>query len=174
MGGARFWIAGLGLACLVTVLPAGQPASAQQMAPELPGKARDLLKKQWETWSVAPIDQAVSGCAADASPVVQFDVDGDGGADYIAAISTPDGVHLVVLLSRLWGYNFHDLDSLGESTAMGYVVATPRGTAFVNPATGAEDYLTTETVTVKRCGTSQSDFYRWLGYRFEKVTVTPS
>jgi len=144
------------------------------MAPALPDKARELLEEHWETWSVATIDPSVSACAADANPVVQFDVDGDGGDDYVAAISTPDGVRLVVLLRRLWGFNFHDIDSFGESTANGYVVATPRGTAFHNPITGAEDYLTTTTITVKRCGTPQSDYFRWLGYRYEKVTVTPS
>lgn len=149
----------------------GPNLAARQFA--LPKAADEALDERWATWSLATIDPGAMACAADARPAVTLDIDGDGLSDVAALVQTPDGVRLVALLSRLWGYDLYDIDALGETTASGYLTAMPRGTAYVNPRTAAESYLSNATMAVRRCGMPEIDLYLWYGFRFEKTTATP-
>lgn len=135
--------------------------------------ARETLTKRWKTWERATLDPQVKNCAGGRTelPVfLEFDADGDAATDVAAAVQTPEGTRLVVILNRSWQIELHDLDSLGSSGANGFLEVVPRGRRFTNPNTKIDDYFSNPTLTVTRCNEPVTA-YRWNGVGFEKLVL---
>jgi hypothetical protein len=135
--------------------------------------ARETLTKRWKTWELATLDPEVKNCAGGRTELplfIQFDADGDAANDVAAAVHTPEGTRLVVILNRSWKIELHDLDSLGSTAANGFIEIAPRGRRFVNPRTKIDDYFSNPTLTATRCGTP-TIAYRWNGVGFEKMEL---
>ena len=137
--------------------------------------ARDTLTRRWKTWELATLDPQVQTCAAGRTEYplfVRYDADGDAAEDVAAAVQTPEGTKLVVILNRSWKIDLHELDNLGTSAANGFLEVAPRGRRFVNPATRIDDYFSNPTLTATRCGVPVTA-YRWTGVGFEKNRARP-
>jgi hypothetical protein len=135
--------------------------------------ARETLTRRWKTWERATLDPQVKNCAAGRTEFplfLEFDADGDAANDVAAAVQTPEGTRLVVILNRSWKIELHDLDALGSSGADGYLEVVPRGRRFTNPNTKIDDYFSNPTLTAIRCG-QPVIAYRWNGVGFEKIAL---
>lgn len=151
----------------------GPPAGAQvDVLSMLPEAARETLEKKWKkTWTLAQVDPPATACqTAAAAPIVTADFDGDTLADYALAVQTPDGVKLMALLLRGDQYLLFEVDGLGQAQASAFLGVEKRGTKFVNAASSAEDYFSTETLAAHRCG-APSVVYLWTGSGFRRVTI---
>jgi hypothetical protein len=157
--------------CIIFALGDRNPAPVKEGA--LAEDARDTLTKRWKTWERATLDPQVKNCAGgrtDLPVFVEFDADGDSANDVGAAVQTPEGTRLVVILNRSWQIELHDLDSLGSTGANGFLEIMPRGRRFTNPNTKIDDYFSNPTLAVVRCGEPVMA-YRWNGVGFEKITL---
>jgi hypothetical protein len=135
--------------------------------------ARATLTRRWKTWERATLDPQVKNCAAGRTEFplfLEFDVDGDEANDVAAAVQTPEGARLIVILNRSWQIELHDLDSLGSTGANGFLEVIPRGRRFTNPNTKIDDYFSNPTLTVTRCNEPVMA-YRWNGVGFEKLVL---
>jgi hypothetical protein len=135
--------------------------------------ARERLTRRWKTWERAPLDPEVKNCAAGRTEFplfLEFDADGDAANDVAAAVNTPEGTRLVVILNRSWQIELHDLDSMGSGAANGFLEIAPRGKRFTNPNTKIDDYFSNPTLTATRCGQPVTA-YRWNGVGFEKIVL---
>jgi hypothetical protein len=154
------------------------PAAAQSDVPSmLPKDAREVLEKKWKRWTVASIDPQATSCqsgTAASVPLVTADFDSDTLPDYALAVQTHEGVKLVALLRRgNDDYLLFELDDLGQSQASAFLGLEKRGTRFVNPSSGFNDFFSAETLAAHRCG-SASVVYLWVGTVFRRVELARS
>jgi hypothetical protein len=152
---------------------AGVVAVADKPESPLPKDARKALDKKWPGWQMAAIDPASASCLADqtaARAVVEGDFDSDGRADIGAAIQTPQGVRLVAMTWREWGYEVYDLDSLGDKMASAYLGRERPGAKFLNPNTQLDDYFPTDTLAAYTCSGGRTA-YLWTGLGFRKIVI---
>ncbi len=151
------------------------PAPAAQDAPAsaLPKAALDALEDHWKGATVATVDPQAVACqnGGTAAPVVTADFDSDSLSDYAVAVQLPDGIKLAVLLRRGEEYRVMDLDTLGSGQASGSLGIEKRGTRFLNAATNTDDFFSSDTLSVNRCG-AQTVVYLWSGSAFRKVPIT--
>jgi hypothetical protein len=158
---------------LLAVVLAGAAVQERTGPVELPGKARDALSDKWKTWVPAELDPQAAGCLQNSSPpamMLSADLDGDGQTDYATIVHTADGVRLVALVHRLWGYVVHDLDELGAAQASGALALEPRGGRFTT-AGGLDDYYPAPTIVARRCGQPEVA-YLWTGFSFRRTPIT--
>jgi len=151
-------------ASVACVGPFGGSSKTPQ-ADGLPLAAREELVKKWNnTWKPAAVEAQAASCA---------DFDNDTLQDFALAVQTPDGVRLVALLARGKEFKLVDVDELGKGEATSFLGLEKRGVKFVDPASAAEDYFSSETLATHRCG-SVSRAYIWLGSSFRKVELKRS
>jgi hypothetical protein len=134
---------------------------------------RKALDEQWHGWELATVDARALACRPDgsASPaVVQGDFDDDGRGDAALLIKTSQGVRLVAAFTRVDDVLVFDVDSLGDTTADGYLGLEPRGAKFINPHTNLDDYFGADTPAVYRCDGSRVA-YLWSGVGFTKLEI---
>jgi hypothetical protein len=158
-------------AAALAILPPPQSAPAPSLPVELSKDARKALDEQFDDWELVSMDATAASCVAGAGSSIAGDIDSDGQPDLAAAVRTPEGIRLVVLLSRLWGYQTFDVDAFDPSG--GYLALKPRGTMFNNPGTSMRDYFRNDTLTIARCGEPAFVAYIWRGFDFGKVEITP-
>ena len=151
-------------------------SSKYPQADGLPLAAREALVKKWNnTWKPAAVEAQAASCqtGAPAPAMVSADFDNDTLQDFALAVQTPDGVRLVALLARGKEFKLVDVDELGKGEATSFLGLEKRGVKFVDPASAAEDYFSSETLATHRCG-SVSRAYIWLGSSFRKVELKRS
>ena len=141
----------------------------------LPKAAEAALDEKYphKGWQMTTVDPSVASCLPSGTPakeVVTADFDSDGMSDIAAAVVTPAGVRLIVLMARTWGYDVYDVDGLGDKVASVSLGLEKRGKRFVNSANGAVDNYPADTITTLTCGANQVS-YIWSGIGYRKVTV---
>ena len=168
------------VAVVCTTFPA---TSTRQMAPEpsaqdapasaLPKGALEALEDHWKSATVATVDPQAVACqnGVAAAPVVTADFDSDSLSDYAVAVQLPDGIKLAVLLRRGEEYRVMEVDTLGSGQASGSLGIEKRGTRFLNAATNTDDFFSSDTLSVNRCG-APTVVYLWSGSAFRKVPIT--
>jgi len=160
-------------ACGGAVPPRTLPATLDAGA--LPSAARQALDAVWpNSWSIASIGPQVVSCLAGkpSTTIVTSDFDSDGLPDIAAAVKTPKGVRLVVLLARTNHYALFDVDGLGDQGASAGLGLGKRGDAFTKAASLFQDYYPTDTLTVYTCAGPVTS-YLWGGLAFYKVALAP-
>jgi hypothetical protein len=160
-------------ACGTASPPRTLPASLD--ASSLPEAARAALDGAWpnNTWSVAAPSAEVSACTPGkpTSSIVVSDFDSDNAADIAAAITTPQGVRLVVLLQRDDHYALFNVDAIDAKTAG--VGIGKRGAPFTKASTLFHDFYGSDTLTTFTCNGAGTS-YPWGGLDFYKVALAPS
>lgn len=160
------------LAAQMPALPAGE---------ELTKDVREAIDDQpdkldtFKNWRVATVDPQRLACRTGnaASPVVATgDLNGDGRPDYAVLVQGADRVKLVAVFERVGGNMAQDVDAdaLGTTAADGYLAVLKRGSAFVDPDTGLEDYYGNDTLVLHRCG-QPATAYLWTGASFRKIAL---
>lgn len=172
----RFAVVLMGVAALAACGSAAPPKTlpATLSAPSLPSLARDSLNSAWSNgWSVASLGTQVASCI-DGKPsasIVTSDFDNDGIADIAAAIATPKGVRLVVLLARSDHYALFDVDGLGTQGASEGLGLAKRGDTFTKAGSLFKEFYSTDALTAYGCqGPTAS--YLWTGLGFDKVDLS--
>jgi hypothetical protein len=164
----------LGLAaCGAATPPRTLPATLDAGA--LPSAARQALDTVWpKGWSMASIGPQVSSCLAGkpAATIITSDFDSDGLPDIAAAVKTPKGVRLVVLLARSDHYALFDVDGLGDEGATAGLGLGKRGDAFTKAASLFQDFYPADTLTAITCAGPVAS-YLWSGLDFYKVPLAP-
>ena len=157
-------------ACGSATPPRTLPATLD--AGSLPSAARQALGAKWATWSVATLGPQVASCLAGkpAAMVVTSDFDSDGAADLAAAITTPKGVRLVVLLAREDHYALYDVDGLGDQGASAGLGLGKRGAQFTKANSLFNDFYSADTLTAFTCAGPTAS-YLWSGLDFYKVAL---
>jgi hypothetical protein len=137
--------------------------------------AKDALDQQYDKkWSLASISPQSASCLADSAAAKQFvegDFNSDGQSDIAALLKVGNSVKLVVIFNRAEDAVITELDTLGESTADGYLTVRRRGDQFQNPGDSLHDYFVVDTVAVSRCGQPQTVYF-WSGAAFRKSTLS--
>ena len=172
-----WWPVGL---AVLAVAGCGKPNPPKTLPPTidgntLPQAAIAALDDKWpkKGWQITSVDPKVAACLPKgiaAREVVTADFDSDGLSDIAAMITTPQGVRLVVLMARTWGYDVYDVDSLGDKTASVSLGLEPRGKRYENPALGLSNNYSADALTTYICGTTRVS-YLWSGNGYYKVTV---
>jgi len=157
-------------ACGSATPPRTLPATLDAGA--LPSAAREALGAKWSSWSVATLGPQVASCLAgkSAATIVTSDFDSDGAADLAAAITTPKGVRLVVLLARDDHYALYDVDAFGDQGAAAGLGLGKRGAVFTKATTLFRDFYSADTLTAFTCA-GPSASYLWSGLDFYKVAL---
>jgi hypothetical protein len=158
-------------ACGSAAPPRTLPATVD--AGSLPSAAREALDAKWpRTWSIATIGPQVASCLAGkpAATIITSDFDSDGAADLAAAIATPKGVRLVVLLARHDHYALFDVDALGDQGATAGLGLGKRGAVFTKATSLFQDFYSADTLTTFTCAGPAAS-YLWSGLDFHKVTL---
>lgn len=160
-------------ACGAAVPPRTLPATLDAGA--LPAAARQALDAVWpKGWSIASIGPQVASCLAGkpATTIVTSDFDSDGLPDIAAAVKTPKGVRVVVLLAREDHYALFDVDGLGDQGATAGLGLGKRGDTFTKADSLFQDYYPADTLTAYTCAGPVVS-YLWGGYAFYKVALAP-
>jgi hypothetical protein len=157
-------------ACGSATPPRTLPATLD--AGSLPTAARRALDAKWPGWSIATIGPQVASCLAGkpAATVVTSDFDSDGAADLAAAITTPKGVRLVVLLARDDHYALYDVDAFGDQGATAGLGLGKRGAEFIKADSLFKDFYSADTLTAFTCAGPVAS-YLWSGLDFYKVAL---
>jgi hypothetical protein len=157
-------------ACGSATPPRTLPATLD--AGSLPTAARRALDAKWPGWSIATIGPQVASCLAGkpAATVVTSDFDSDGAADLAAAITTPKGVRLVVLLARDDHYAVYDVDAFGDQGATAGLGLGKRGAEFTKADSLFKDFYSADTLTAFTCAGPVAS-YLWSGLDFYKVAL---
>lgn len=158
-------------ACGSATPPRTLPATLD--AGSLPPAARAALDAKWPgAWSIATIGPQVASCLAGkpAATIITSDFDSDGAADLAAAIATPKGVRLVVLLARHDHYALFDVDALGDQGATAGLGLGKRGAVFTKATSLFQDFYSADTLTTFTCAGPAAS-YLWSGLDFHKVTL---
>lgn len=153
--------------------PRTLPATVDAAA--LPQAARNALDAVWpKTWSIAPLESQVASCISGkpASSIVTSDFDSDGATDSAAAVTTPQGVRLVVLLQRDDHYALFNLDGLGTQGASAGLGLAKRGAMFTKASSLFKDFYSADTLTAYTCSGPTAS-YLWGGLDFYKVALAP-
>lgn len=161
-------------ACGSATPPRTLPATLD--AGSLPPAARQALGAKWPgAWSVATVGPQVASCLAGkpAATIVTSDFDSDGAADLAAAITTPKGVRLVVLLARDDHYALYDVDAFGDEGATGGLGLGKRGAGFTKASSFFKDFYSADTLTAFTCAGPVAS-YLWSGLGFYKVALATS
>ena len=182
MGRYRLFISGV-LASyslfLLVVLTSCGPANPPRTLPatldaaSLPVAARSALDEVWpKTWSIAPLASQVASCMSGkpSASIVTSDFDSDGAADIAAAVTTPQGVRLVVLLQRDDHYALFNVDGLGGQGASAGLGLEKRGAMFTKATSLFKDFYSADTLTAYTC-TGPTASYLWGGLDFYKVAL---
>jgi hypothetical protein len=170
----------VGLAVLVLAAGCGKPNPPKVLPPTidgntLPQAALDALDEKWphKGWQMTTVDPQVVSCLPKGTPakeVVTADFDSDGMSDIAATVMTPNGVRLVVLMARTWGYDVYDVDGLGEKVSSVSLGLEPRGKRYTNLAANLQNNYSADAITTFVCGTTRVS-YLWSGNGYYKVTV---
>ena len=158
-------------ACGSATPPRTLPATLD--AGSLPAAARAALDAKWpKSWSIASVGPQVASCLAGkpAAMLVTSDFDSDGAADLAAAVTTPKGVRLVVLLARDDHYAFFDVDGLGDQGATAGLGLGKRGAVFTKATSLFQDFYPADTLTAFTCAGPVAS-YLWSGLDFYKVAL---
>jgi hypothetical protein len=162
-------------ACSAAPPPRTLPATLDSSA--LPAAARAALEAAWpKAWSVAPLGASVASCLSGkpAGTIVTSDFDSDGATDLAAAISTPQGVRLVVLMQRDDHYALFNVDALGDQGGAGLGLGlAKRGVTFTKADSLFHDFYPADTLTAYGCS-GPTVSYLWGGLDFYKVTLAPA
>lgn len=172
----RFAVVLMGVAALAAcgsaVPPRTLPATLD--AQSLPSAARDALNAAWpHAWSIASLGPQVASCMAGkpSAMIVTSDFDDDGIADLAAAVTTPKGVRLVVLLGRSDHYDFFNVDGLGDQGATEGLGLAKQGDTFTKAGSLFKEFYSTNALTAYNCkGPTAS--YLWSGLNFYKVDLS--
>jgi hypothetical protein len=162
-------------ACGAAAPPRTLPATLDATA--LPVAARAALEAAWpKAWSIAPLGSQVSSCLSGqpAGTIVTSDFDSDGATDLAAAVSTPQGVRLVVLMQRDDHYALFNVDGLGDQGGAGAGLGlAKRGVTYTKANTLFRDFYSADTLTTYGC-TGPTVSYLWGGLDFYKVPLAPA
>jgi hypothetical protein len=133
--------------------------------------ARKAVDDKFKKWEVAPLSPEAAACATEGPPprAIEGDFNSDGTPDAAAALKVSDGVHLVAVLNRVEDAFAIDLDTVGQTTADGFLVLQKRGQKYTNAA-GLQDFFAADTITFVRCG-QPTVAYLWSGSAFRKSTL---
>jgi hypothetical protein len=164
-----------GALVLSLIAAVGAPARAQSDAAvaSISKDTRKALDDTFDKWELASIEPQSAACrtgGGEAPRLVRGDLNSDGQPDLALAIKARDGVHLVVVFERVTEHIVVDIERLGDSSANGYLMVEPRGSAYVNPADGLHDYFVSDTLAVYRCGQPATAYF-WSGLGFRKVSL---
>jgi hypothetical protein len=160
-------------ACSTAAPPRTLPASVDPTS--LPEAARAALDAKWpKSWSVAPLAPQLTSCLSgkSVSPVVVADFDSDNASDLAAAITTPQGVRLVVLLQRDDHYAVFNVDAIDPASPVA-VGLEKRGAPYTKADTLFRDFYSADTVTAYTCNGATTSYF-WGGLDFYKVALAPS
>ena len=160
---------------LVSFAAACAPLSAQQPAAVPTGLILSKLSKQaldktFKHWQVAAVDPKVAACwRGEGNPpaFARGDLNSDGQPDLALAVKANDGVHLVAIFERLTDSVVVTVDTFTGQTVDGYLAIERRGSAFQNPDDHLQDYFTSDTLAVYRCGQPRTVYF-WSGLGFRK------
>lgn len=171
------FVFGVTAAAQASQTPAAPPqTTAAPAAPAPPKVLGRLLDKRYPHWQVAPFAAGSDGCAAAKTPspsVVNLDVNNDGFGDWALQIQEGANVKFVIAVGWLQEFHLYEIDTAPGSSATRALSMVHRGSQFMNPTTGLQDFYSNDSVLATPC-TGAPTVYRWNGDGFTPLVLKAS
>lgn len=154
----------------------GAQSPQPRSAPNLPKDARRALDKAVPKWTFLDAGSVpIASCARAATPPespawIAADFDGDLRQDLAFYVDAAGTSKLVVMLDRAPDYVTFTLDL--PASGLVPLGLAKRGQRFDVPVSGADDFLSADTLALDRCEAGTSLFV-WRGQSFERLDLPP-